>query len=111
MKGYELYSWQERGQWRFTLITGTNRNKNLEEIISGKNGTTGDGWVDLHVTGVDALKAILSRLPSGEFVSWSNSNLIIKEGSENPFTIPPADIVSRIKQYAEEGGLDFQSFQ
>jgi hypothetical protein len=110
IKGYELYSWQEGGQWRFTLITGTNRNKNLVEIISGKDGTTGDGWVDLHVTGVDALKALLGRLPSGEFVSWSNSNVIIKEGSENPLAFPPADIISRIKEYTEEHGLDFQSF-
>ena len=26
MKGYELYLWQDNGQWHFTLITGTNRN-------------------------------------------------------------------------------------
>jgi len=31
MKGYELYSWQEEGQWHFTLVTGTNRNKTLSE--------------------------------------------------------------------------------
>jgi hypothetical protein len=33
-KGYELYSWEEEGQWHFTLITGTNRIKTIEEITS-----------------------------------------------------------------------------
>jgi len=50
MKGYELYSWQEQGQWHFTLITGTNRNKQLEEIISDGNTVSEDGWVKIHVT-------------------------------------------------------------
>ncbi|MFC1940340.1 hypothetical protein ACFLXO_06645 [Chloroflexota bacterium] len=31
-KGYELYSWEEDNQWHFTLITGTNRTKTMEEI-------------------------------------------------------------------------------
>ena len=34
MKGYELYSWQEGGQWRFALLVGTNREKSVEEIKS-----------------------------------------------------------------------------
>jgi len=34
MKGYELYSWEEDNQWHFTLITGTNRTKTMEEITS-----------------------------------------------------------------------------
>jgi hypothetical protein len=29
-KGYELYSWEEEGQWHFTLITGTDRTKTIE---------------------------------------------------------------------------------
>ena len=37
MKGYELYSWPEDSQWHFTLITGTNRDKTLEEVISNAN--------------------------------------------------------------------------
>ena len=42
MKEYELYSWAEDGFWYFTLITGTNRNKTLEETISGTD-IPGDG--------------------------------------------------------------------
>jgi hypothetical protein len=34
MKGYELYSWQQDGQWVFSLLVGTNREKTLDEIQS-----------------------------------------------------------------------------
>src|ERR1051325_1013820 len=34
MKGYELYSWKEGKQWKFSLLIGTNRDKTLEEIKS-----------------------------------------------------------------------------
>jgi hypothetical protein len=108
MKGYELYSWQEGGQWHFTLITGTNRNKNLEEITSGEDKSGEDGWVNLHVTGVDALKAVLSRIPTGEYVFWNNGNVILKEGSVNPLAFPPEDIIKEIKEYGEQYRLEFQ---
>jgi len=45
MKGYELYSWLEDGQWHFTLITGTNRNKTVEEIGSREDVISETGWV------------------------------------------------------------------
>jgi hypothetical protein len=108
MKGYELYSWQEGGQWRFTLITGTNRNKNLEEIISGEEKTGGDGWVNLHVTGVDAIKAVLSRVLAGEWVTWNGGSVTVNEGLVNPLALPPADIIGQIKDYAKQRGLEFQ---
>jgi hypothetical protein len=31
MKGYELYSWQDGNTWKFSLLTGTNREKSLDE--------------------------------------------------------------------------------
>ncbi len=34
MKGYEIYSWQEDEEWVFKLITGTNRQKTIDEIMS-----------------------------------------------------------------------------
>ena len=108
MKGYELYSWQTDGQWHFTLITGTNRNKNLEEITSGEDQMTGDGLVKLHVTGVNKIKAVLDRIPSGEFITWNPGFVIVKEGSVNPLAFPPADIINQIKEYSEQRGLVFQ---
>ena len=68
MKGYELYSWEEDNQWHFTLITGTNRTKTMEEITSREDFISETGWVKIRVVGADAIKDILSRLPQGESV-------------------------------------------
>ena len=66
MKGYELYSWSANNQWYFTLITGTNRVKSLEEIISNENTVTPDGWVRISAQGVDSIKNVLNGLPQHE---------------------------------------------
>lgn len=60
MKGYELYSWEKDGQWHFTLITGTNRTKTIEEIASKENFISEIGWEKIHVVGADAIKGVLS---------------------------------------------------
>jgi len=110
MKGYELYSWQEGGQWRFTLITGTNRNKNLVEIISGEEKTGADGWLNIHVTGVEAVKAALNRIPAGEFVSWLGGQGVITPlpSADIKLELPPVTIVNKIKEHAEQLRLEFQ---
>jgi len=69
-KGYDLFWWTEDGQWQFTLITGTNRLKYLEEIVSNENIVSEDGWVHIHVVGVEAIETVLSRLPQNEYVGW-----------------------------------------
>jgi hypothetical protein len=51
-KGYELYSWSDNGRWHFTLITGTNRNKNLAEILSQEDFISEAGWVKVQVTSI-----------------------------------------------------------
>lgn len=108
MKGYELYSWQNGGEWHFTLITGTNRNKSLEEITSRFDTETPDGWVDVHAVGVDAIKTILHRIPAGEFVIWAGGGFVIpSEASTAKLILPTADIVSEMMDYAGQIGLDF----
>ena len=108
MKGYELYSWQEQGQWHFTLITGTNRNKQLEEIISAGNTVSQDGWVKISALGVAAIKDVLSRVPEGEFVSWNEGQFVLPtEQAIIKLVLPPADIIQDIKDHAESCGLDF----
>jgi hypothetical protein len=108
-KGYELYSWSENGQWKFTLITGTNRNKNLAEILSKEDFISEAGWVKIQVTGIDELKTVLSKLPSAEYVSWSNS---LPQDQPLPAGltagIPNATTVEAIKEYAKSLGLIFQ---
>ena len=108
MKGYELYSWQENGQWHFTLITGTNRNKTLDEIVSNANIISEDGWVQIHVVGVDAIKTVLSRLPQNEEIFW----LARLRSEQTPqdsvnITLPAGPTIDTIKEHAGRCGLDF----
>jgi hypothetical protein len=105
-KGYELYSWQEEGQWHFTLITGTNRIKTIEEIISKEDFISETGWVKIQVVGADAIKDVLSRLPEGESVFWCDE-LHIGQSTETDLQLPPEQIVDAIEEYAEQCGLDF----
>lgn len=110
-KGYEVYSWQEQDQWHFTLITGTDRTKTLEEIISGENMVSQDGWVRIQAVGVDEIKSVLSRLPKNEWVSWNGGRFVTPtEQAVVKLILPPEAIVSEIKEYAEKCGLDFMVF-
>jgi len=105
MKGYELYSWSEDGQWHFTLITGTNRTKTLEEITSGEDVISETGWVRIRVKGADAIKDILCRLPQDESVSWCDE-MHIGQSTGTDFQLPPEPITDSIVEYAAGCGLD-----
>ena len=108
MKGYELYSWLEDSQWHFTLITGTNRNKTLEEIVSKEDFISEAGWVKIHVVGVAAIQAALSKLPQNEFITWL---AVMREQTEQTdiiIQLPPKQTTDTIKEYARQYGLDFQ---
>ena len=105
-KGYELYSWEEEGQWHFTLITGTNRIKALEEITATEDFTSETGWVKIQVVGEDMIKDVLSRLPEGESVFWCDE-LHIGQSTETDFQLPPEQITDAIEEYATQCGLTF----
>jgi hypothetical protein len=107
MKGYELYSWEENSQWHFTLITGTNRNKTLEEIISGEDFVSEAGWVQTQVVGVDAIKAVLSKLPEGEEISWLAGMREKAEQTNINMLLPPEATIDSIKEHARQCGLAF----
>jgi len=103
-KGYELYSWQENGEWRFALLTGTNRNKTAEEVLSPVSMVSAEGWVHIHATGVDGINAVLSRVPEGEFVSWLSGPATPDAGA---FSLPPESVVEAVREHALQCGLDF----
>ncbi len=108
MKGYELYSWLEDSQWHFTLITGTNRTKTLEEIISEEDFISETGWVNVHVVGIEAIKTALSKLPQDEFVMWLAVMREQTEQTDIKIQLPPKQTTDTIKEYARQSGLDFQ---
>jgi hypothetical protein len=105
MKGYELYSWEQDGEWHFTLITGTNRNKTVEEVTSTTPSGSVDGLVHIHVVGQEAIKDVLSRVPPSEFVIWLAE---LREESPQPgpiIRLPPDPIVVDIREHAVRSGL------
>jgi hypothetical protein len=106
MKGYELYSWEEEDQWHFTLITGTNRVKTIEEITSKEDFISETGWVKIQVIGADSIKDVLSQLPEGESVLWCDE-LHIGQSTETDLQLPPEQIADAIDEYAKQCGLDF----
>jgi len=105
-KGYELYSWEEDSQWHFTLITGTNRLKTIEEITCEGEFVSETGWVKIQVVGTDAIKDVLRRLPEGESVFWCDE-LHTGQSTETDLQLPPEQTVDLIERYAEQCGLDF----
>lgn len=105
-KGYELYSWEEEGQWHFTLITGTNRIKTIEEITSKEDFISETGWVKIQVVGADVIKDVLSRLPEGESVFWCDE-LHIGQSTETDLQLPPEQIADAIEEYAKQCSLNF----
>jgi len=107
MKGYELYSWSENNQWHFTLTTGTNRDKTLEEIISTTKIISQDGWVHIHVVGVDEIKTVLSRLPQSEDILWL-SKLRSEQKQQEGIIIklPEGSTLDTIIEHSEQCGLN-----
>lgn len=106
LKGYELYSWSEDSQWHFTLITGTNRLKTIEEVTSEGDSISEAGWVKIRVVGADAVKDVLSRLSQGESVFWCDE-LHVEQSIGTDLQLPPRQIVDAIEEHANQCGLDF----
>jgi hypothetical protein len=86
MKGYELYSWQDGGQWKFSVLVGTNREKTVEEIKSA----------DMVLSGVNELTSVLEKIPAGQYITWS---------ARETLSFPPEDIRSQVEQVCQDKGL------
>lgn len=87
MKGYELYSWQEDSQWKFSLLIGTNREKTLEEIRAS----------DTTLDGVDALRSTLEGISPGQNITWSVGETL---------SFPPDNMIQQVEQIARDQGLE-----
>ena len=107
MKGYELYSWMADNQWHFTLITGTNRNKTVEEIISADNFISEAGWIKIQVVGIDALKTVLSKVPKDAYITWLSGPRGADPEGVN-FSLPPSVVIDQVKALAAQFGWILQ---
>jgi hypothetical protein len=114
MKGYELYSWCEadEGNWYYTLITGTNRLKTLEEVRAGTETVHPDGWVRIMVRGEGSLKTLLRRLSQGEQVTWIGPEWLnqVGAGQEMIETIsqPDTATLAELKGLCEALGVHLE---
>ncbi len=106
MKGYELYSWNVDGQWHFTLMTGTDRNKTLDEIVSGEDYISEAGWVRIEAVGTGAIEMVLGKLSPGESVLWLAGLRAPTGPAEVSLSLPDASMVEALKAYAASRGLD-----
>jgi hypothetical protein len=88
MKGWELYSWQIRGEWHFSLVVGTNRLKTFKEVSSP----------DVRVQGIEALNTELNRLAENEQVFWLEQRV-------PGMARPPEGMVEAIQTYCTERGI------
>lgn len=86
MKGYELYSWQDGGEWKFSLLVGTNREKTLDEIKSTNTA----------LPGVEVLNSALTTISSGQYITWV---------SKDTLSFPPDDIIKQVEQLCKDKGL------
>jgi hypothetical protein len=106
MKGYELYSWEDIDQWHFTIITGTNRVKTVEEITSEEDFISETGWVNIHVVGVEAVKDVLIKLPQGESVFWCDELHIGQTMEHTDLRLPPKSMLDVILEHANSSGIE-----
>ena len=108
IKGYELYSWRAGDGWHFTLITGTNRNKKFDEIVSQEIVITENGWIKIPVHGVDGLQIVLDSVPESEHISWLDGKLVEFSNDPNFIRFPPKAIIEQVLQYSRQQGLNLQ---
>ena len=112
MKGYELVSWEVNGVWNYTLITGTNREKTFEELMSFESSVNEDGWVKISVTGEEQILKVLALLPKGEEVLWDGMDLSgqVPEGTLY-FSFPSEKTMERLINACREQGVHLYSLK
>ena len=97
---YELYSWKDSrtGEWNFSLLYNTNRNKTVREVFNKRRA----------LRGLDMLKVRLSGIPKGSCVVWFREltfNGVRAKGSE-ALGYPPEGIINEVRRYAQSRDIE-----
>ena len=97
MKGWELYSWQENSDWKYSFMIGTNAQKALVQVTTNP----------ISVIGEDSLKVILKKLPQGEEIIWLGQLWLEKNWRSNyeNLMLPPRKIQIDIKEFCDSRNL------
>ncbi len=89
-KGWELYSWKDGSKWRYSLLVGTNRTKFCSEVKDEKSVKT-----------LEQLETSLAELKPAEWVTWERAKAPnLSDPCE--LSLPPADVVKRVKDLAKK---------
>lgn len=90
-KGWELYSWQEDGEWVFAVLIGTNRSKNAGEIRKAE------------LSGIEALQRTLEQLAPGQQIFWNMPNAAApySQADWGFLERPPKSIINQVKDICE----------
>jgi hypothetical protein len=87
-EGYQLYSWDQHGEWHFSLLSGGNKLRAFEEVTAD----------EVAVEGIASIKSRLRGLPRGTPVSWSCHETT---GTE----FPPRETLAVISTYCAQRGI------
>ena len=100
MKGWEMYSWEQDGEWWFSLLAGTNAVKNYPGVISNP----------LAVKGTGPLKLLLDKFPEGEIITMIGQKWLKNAwgGGYNNLELPPPYITEEIATYCKSKNLVLQ---
>lgn len=94
MKGWELYSWANGNDWKYSILMGTNREKTYQEVITNK----------IAVTGKDSLKMLLDKFPAKEEILWKGKGT----GDWANLSFPSQSTIDEIMNYAVQQELKLQ---
>ncbi len=99
MKGYQLFTWKQNGQWHYSLSPATNRERTYDEI-------TAKATV---VVGTSEFESQLKRLGKGTEVFWqSDAPPGIKRpasGEMISFKQPSRKRIERVKSLCDKLGI------
>ena len=93
-KGIELYSWQdESGDWKYSIMVGTNRNKTLDEVQ------------DVPLELQDVKKAI-EEMAVGESLFWIQDVFDTASGQIVTLPLPPKEVRRELQEFARDEQVD-----
>ena len=95
-KGMELYSYRDNGEWRFSLMGGTNRFKFCSEVRNPHAALT-----------LEQLESQLRRLAPREYLSWRGPDDATFSRNECDVAYPEPEIVARIRQLSRRLELNY----
>jgi hypothetical protein len=95
-KGWELYSYRDNGDWRFSLMIGTNRFKFCSEVRNPRGALT-----------LEQLERALRRLAAREYLSWRGPDDAAFSRNKCGVAYPEPEIVARVRQLSRRLELNY----